>query len=135
MEMKQVTMSVETLQSSDALLSEQQRTCSDYEPVVNGSLSLESQEDKEVILEGPFDRLLGDTEHNWCRAVSVGTGITVLGFLFRRPLSPSNLQTAVDVVQVGEHYLVLFKIWLREHVRFVFTFAISFCYQRIFFEV
>jgi len=107
MDMKQVTMSVETLQSSDALLSEQQKTCSDYEPVFNGSLSSKSQEDEEVSLEGPYDRLLGDTEHNWCRAVSVGTGITVLGFLFKRPLSLPNLQTAIDVVQVGAHFLII----------------------------
>lgn len=117
MDMKQVTMSVETMQSSDALLSEQQKTCSAYEPVVTDSLSLKNQEDEEVPLEGPYDRLLGDTEHNWCRAVSVGTGITVLGFLFRRPISLPNLQTAIDVVQVGAHFFVIvFTMWIQVHV-------------------
>lgn len=100
-------MCVETLQSSGALLPEQQRTCSDYETTINGSSSIKCQEDEEIFLEGPYDRLLGDTEHNWCRAVSVGTGITVLGFLFRRPLNLSDLQTAIDVVQVSAHSLVV----------------------------
>lgn len=105
-------MSVETLQSSDALLSEKQRTCTDYKPVVNGSLSTESQDDEEVSLEGPFDRLLGDTEHNWCRAVSVGTGITVLGFLFKTPLSLLNLQIAIDVVQIRHPRLRSQLLWI-----------------------
>lgn len=132
----QDTMSVETLQSSDALLSEQQRTCPDYEPVVNGSLSAKSQEDEEVSLEGPYDRLLGDTEQNWCRAVSVGTGITVLGFLFRRPLSLHNFQTAIDIVQVSAHFLgyenSIYYVDTRTCVCFVCAFVISFRYQQIF---
>ena len=122
-------MTVETLQSSDALLSEQQRTCSGYEPTVNGSSTPKCEEDEEVALEGPYDRLLGDTEHNWCRAVSVGTGITVLGFLFRRSLNVSDLQTAVDVVQVSSHsHVVPFKTWIRKHVCLVCKFVICFSY-------
>ncbi|XP_024396690.1 uncharacterized protein [Physcomitrium patens] len=105
-------MSVETLQSSDALLPEQQRICSDYEQTVNGSSSLDCQNDEEVSLKGPYDRLLGDTEHNWCRAVSVGTGITVLGFLFRRLLNPLTLQAAIDIVQIQHPRLRSQLIWI-----------------------
>ncbi|KAG0559021.1 hypothetical protein KC19_10G072200 [Ceratodon purpureus] len=110
--MQQVTMPVETLQSSDALQSEQRRTCSDYEPTINGNSNAKCPEDEEISLEGPYDRLLGDTEHNWCRAVSVGTGITVLGFLFTNPLNVSDLQTAIDVVQVQHPRLRSQLLWI-----------------------
>lgn len=105
-------MPVETLQSSDTLLSEQLRICSDFEPTINGNLSSKCQENEEICLEGPYDRLLGDTEHNWCRAVSVGTGITVLGFLFRSPLNLPDLQTAIDVVQLQHPRLRSQLIWI-----------------------
>jgi hypothetical protein len=122
-------MPVETLLSSDTLLSEQLRIYSDFEPTINGNLSSECQENEEICLEGPYDRLLGDTEHNWCRAVSVGTGITVLGFLFRSPLNLPDLQTAIDVVQVSALSLViLFKMCIRKHLCLGPIFVIFLCY-------
>jgi hypothetical protein len=64
-----------------------------------------AREEGILSLEGPYDRLLGDTEENWCRAIAGGTGITVLGVLFSQQLDPSLLQLAVDVVQVRNLFL------------------------------
>lgn len=96
----QVTMTVETLKPEEGFLDNQQDACQDYEQTNNGSSSSDCTEE-EARLEGPYDRMLGNTEHNWCRAVGGGTGITVLGFVFSRPLDLSSLQTAIDVVQVS----------------------------------
>ena len=97
-------MTVETLKPEEGFLDKQQDACQGYEQTSNGSSSSDCKEE-EVCLEGPYDRMLGDTEHNWCRAVGGGTGITVLGFLFSRPLDLSSLQTAIDVVQVSAPYI------------------------------
>lgn len=97
-------MTVEILKPEEGFLDKQQDACQDYEQTSNGSSSSDCKEE-EVCLEGPYDRMLGDTEHNWCRAVGGGTGITVLGFLFSRPLDLPSLQTAIDVVQVSAPYI------------------------------
>ena len=61
MDLQQVTMTVETLQSLDALLFEQQRSCSGYESTVNGSSTPKCEEDEEVALEGPYDHKMYNT--------------------------------------------------------------------------
>lgn len=44
-------------------------------------------------------RPVGGTETSWCRAVSGGTGITVLAFLLSKPQKMLNLQTALHKIQ------------------------------------
>ncbi|CAK9204298.1 unnamed protein product [Sphagnum troendelagicum] len=73
----------------------------------------EAREEGILSLEGPYDRLLGDTEENWCRAIAGGTGITVLGVLFSQQLDPSLLQLAVDVVQLNHPRLRSELIWIQ----------------------
>ncbi len=70
---------------------------------------MEGGVDEVISLEGPHDRLLGDTEENWCRAVAGGTGISVIGVLFSKQLDSSKLQLAIDVVQVETHLLLQFS--------------------------
>jgi hypothetical protein len=72
-----------------------------------------AREEGILSLEGPYDRLLGDTEENWCRAIAGGTGITVLGVLFSQQLDPSLLQLAVDVVQLNHPRLRSELMWIQ----------------------
>ncbi|KAG6545269.1 hypothetical protein Mapa_013382 [Marchantia paleacea] len=65
-----------------------------------------------AVLEGLHSRTLGDTEHNWCRAVGSGTGITVLAVLFSRPVEISALQLAVDALQIRHPRLRSDLIWI-----------------------
>ncbi|XAR64708.1 hypothetical protein NMG60_11008493 [Bertholletia excelsa] len=44
-------------------------------------------------------RPVGDTEDNWCRAVSSGTGITVMALLFGKPPNMSHLQSVLHKLQ------------------------------------
>lgn len=81
----------------------------------NGALPAD---DEKVLLEGPYCRLLGDTEHNWCRAVSSGTGITVLSLLFSRVLEASVLQQAVVSVQLQHPRLRSQLLWINGHPAF-----------------
>ncbi|KAL2652045.1 hypothetical protein R1flu_020173 [Riccia fluitans] len=74
-------------------------------------------QEEEVVVGGEEEdkvhsRILGDTEHNWCRAVGSGTGITVLAMLFSRPLEISALQLAVDAVQLQHPRLRSQLVWV-----------------------
>ncbi|KAL3699756.1 hypothetical protein R1sor_017778 [Riccia sorocarpa] len=62
--------------------------------------------------ETVHSRTLGDTEHNWCRAVESGTGITVLAVFFSRRLEISALQAAVEVLQLKHPRLRSQLIWV-----------------------
>ncbi|BBM99575.1 hypothetical protein MPTK1_1g22120 [Marchantia polymorpha subsp. ruderalis] len=65
-----------------------------------------------AVLEGLHSRTMGDTEHNWCRAVGSGTGITVLAVLFSRPVEVSALQRAVDSLQIRHPRLRSELVWI-----------------------
>ncbi|CAM6123423.1 unnamed protein product [Calypogeia fissa] len=69
-------------------------------------------------LEGPYCRMLGETEHNWCRAVSSGTGITVLSMLFKRVLDPQVLQQAAISVQLQHPRLRSQLLWIERRPAF-----------------
>ncbi|EFJ33342.1 hypothetical protein SELMODRAFT_407067 [Selaginella moellendorffii] len=62
--------------------------------------------------EGPFNRILGATEHNWCRAVESGTGITVLGLLFCRSVNVGVFQCALDAVLARHPRLLSQLVWI-----------------------
>jgi hypothetical protein len=74
---------------------------------------MEGGVDEVISLEGPHDRLLGDTEENWCRAVAGGTGISVIGVLFSKQLDSSKLQLAIDVVQSNHPRLRSELMWIQ----------------------
>ncbi|CAL5422062.1 unnamed protein product [Camellia sinensis] len=58
----------------------------------------------------PKGRPVGGTEHSWCRAVSGGTGITVLALQFTKPPNTSLLQHALHKLQ-NSHPILLSKLF------------------------
>lgn len=58
-----------------------------------------------------FTRPVGNTEFSWCKAIPGGTGITVLGLLFSKPLDIPFLQTALRNLQYS-HPILRSKIHL-----------------------
>ncbi|KAK1428784.1 hypothetical protein QVD17_17624 [Tagetes erecta] len=50
-------------------------------------------------------RLVGGTEHSWCRAVPGGTGITILSLLFSKPPNLTLLQTCIQKLQINHPIL------------------------------
>lgn len=50
-------------------------------------------------------RAVGGTEHSWCRAVSGGTGIAVLGISLSKPIDSTILQTALHKLQISHPIL------------------------------
>eukprot|EP00249_Psilotum_nudum_P006120 c19472_g1_i1 orf=368-1960(-) len=79
--------------------------------------------DEESVLQerlaSPHSRLAGGTEYSWCRAVSGGTGITVLALLFSKPLDTAILQQVMDRVQCNHPRLRSQLVWVRGRPAFL----------------
>ncbi|KAK1428783.1 hypothetical protein QVD17_17623 [Tagetes erecta] len=50
-------------------------------------------------------RPVGGTELSWCKAVPSGTGISILAFLFSKPIDTSLLQTTIKKLQINHPIL------------------------------
>lgn len=76
----------------------------------------EAEEDEmQAILmsESPHSRMVGGTEYSWCKAVSGGTGTTVLAAMFESgAVTPSLLQAALDQLQTAHPRLRSRLLWL-----------------------
>lgn len=76
--------------------------------------SVEEDVEVEVALDdSPHSRMVGGTEYSWCKAVSRGTGITVLALLFDADkVVPSLLQPALDHIQAIHPRLRSRLLWI-----------------------
>ncbi|KAH7306866.1 hypothetical protein KP509_22G035000 [Ceratopteris richardii] len=64
--------------------------------------------------ESPHSRMVGGTEYSWCKAVSGGTGTTVLAALFETDsVSTTSVQKALEQLQAAHPRLRSRLIWLR----------------------
>ncbi|MCO5614361.1 hypothetical protein L7F22_068640 [Adiantum nelumboides] len=73
------------------------------------------EDDVQALLmsESPHSRMVGGTEYSWCKAVSGGTGTTVLAAMFQSDtVSASLLQDALDLLQVAHPRLRSRLLWI-----------------------